>query len=563
MRSKASTTLLFAASTFATTLLLVDFPSGIYVWASAFFIYLAVQLRIAITRSSRESVSTARLSRTVLALGAASYAFVDSRLTPAALAAIFLYTFLGAYGDRFLPEIAQHAPIAVNLPNFNSAMDAPRIQLHSVEVFFSVLLVLSPGALLFSALFPVNTVVWSLSWAIFTIALGLTNLFYLRSFSKRLKKCKTEDYENLPSALAEYAPTFAVHWDAPATSLYQLNMWLPYLTNLDTRFVVFVRPVSGRSAVINAAGIETPLLFTPRHHELERVLVPSIETVFYVNNADRNNQLLRFTNIKHIQLGHGDSEKTTSTGPVFRMFDKVFVAGEAAVDRFTTHDPEIRKEKFEIVGRPQLSEVQPQKQPINAVSCPTLLYAPTWNGDFTDSAYSSLPYIKPLIRYFLNNGCRVIFRSHPFTTRHASTLKAAKDIQALLKTHRAETGVEHLIGYESEQKRSLVECFNESDALLTDVSSVLTDYLASNKPIAIYEVPEIPKTSSANEGIYQFTSDQSTWANILQDFLREDSLKNQRDTRRSYFLGTSDPIATFTKAALAAMTNSSNSSQVA
>ncbi len=34
--------------------------------------------------------------------------------------------------------------------------------------------------------------------------------------------------------------------------------------------------------------------------------------------------------------------------------------------------------------------------------------------------------------------------------------------------------------------RTLFECFNESDALATDISSVVSDYLASEKPYAVY-----------------------------------------------------------------------------
>jgi hypothetical protein len=50
--------------------------------------------------------------------------------------------------------------------------------------------------------------------------------------------------------------------------------------------------------------------------------------------------------------------------------------------------------------------------------------------------------------------------------------------------------------------RPLFDCFNESDALATDVSSVVTDYLASEKPYAVYNFSGVDQTG--------FTTDYPT-----------------------------------------------------
>ena len=66
-------------------------------------------------------------------------------------------------------------------------------------------------------------------------------------------------------------------------------------------------------------------------------MVSTLRCVFYVNNALRNVHVVRYAGVRHVQLNHGDSDKATSYNPVFRMFDRNFVAGQAAVDRFGAH----------------------------------------------------------------------------------------------------------------------------------------------------------------------------------------------------------------------------------
>ena len=57
--------------------------------------------------------------------------------------------------------------------------------------------------------------------------------------------------------------------------------------------------------------------------------------------------------------------------------------------------------------------------------------------------------------------------------------------QAVLEADRARTGRAHQWGRAAEMEMSIEDCFNASDAMIADVSAVVTDYLQSNKPFGI------------------------------------------------------------------------------
>jgi hypothetical protein len=219
-------------------------------------------------------------------------------------------------------------------------------------------------------------------------------------------------------------------------------------------------------------------------------MVPSLKAACYVNSATINGHLVRFSQLTHIQLNHGDSEKGPSYSPVFRMFDKDFVAGQAAIDRFAANGVDVPSEMFVIVGRPQVESIGQARGPIHDLASPTVLYAPTWSGFHGDADYSSLPTAGPIVDALLERGCTVVFRPHPYARRNPANANAIDKIVARLKADSAATGRAHLWGRVAEKQMSINDCFNASDAMIADVSSVVNDYLYSLKPFAMVAVGE-------------------------------------------------------------------------
>ena len=343
----------------------------------------------------------------------------------------------------------------------------------------------------------------------------------------------------LNAKLAEYGARFLVHWDAPRGTLYQLAMWMPYLERLGVPFLVVVRHPGNFNGATELT--DAPVLLRRSLTDMDAVVTPSLKTAFYVNTASKNVHFIRYTNLNHIQLNHGDSDKAPSYNRVFRMYDRNFVAGQAAIDRFAQHGISMRDDMFVIVGRPQVEDVHVATAPVSAVERPTVLYAPTWSGFYADTNYSSLSIGRAMIENLLRRGCRVIFRPHPYTHRNKALAAEAAAIQELLETDARDSGVAHVWGKAATQELSVVDCFNASDAMITDVSSVAADYLYSEKPFAITAMTA-PAAELMNEfpvarAAYIIDPKSSTWDPVLDDLLKHDTQAARRHELKVYYLG--------------------------
>jgi hypothetical protein len=345
---------------------------------------------------------------------------------------------------------------------------------------------------------------------------------------------------NLGKIVRDYGPEFVLHWDAPRGGEYQVKMWIPVLEKLDKRFLVIVRNALTFRDVAQSTNV--PVVLRQGTADLEALPITSLRTAFYVNTALRNNHLVRFSHIAHIQLNHGDSDKGPSYSPTFRMFDRNFVAGQAAIDRFEKNGVDVPREMFEIVGRPQVADVRVRADAV-VPQKPTVLYAPTWSGFFEDANYSSLPQGPRIVAALLERGCRVVFRPHPFAYKNPDLRRGLREIAAMLARDEARTGRGHIWGREAESRMSIVDCFNVSDAMISDVSSVVSDYLFSEKPFAVCSM--LPGMSTEAfladfplaRGAYVLERDGKNLQSVLDDLLGADPLGDERRALRTYYLG--------------------------
>ena len=338
----------------------------------------------------------------------------------------------------------------------------------------------------------------------------------------------------LPGAVADYAPRFALHWDAPAGTAYQVLMWLPQLERLGERFIVVLRRPGDFAQI--AARTAAPVLVRPEPRSLDAVAAASLRVVFYVNNAARNVHFVRFPGPLHVQLNHGESDKAPSWSPVFRLYDRDFVAGRAAVDRFAANGVRVPGSLFTIVGRPQVRDVLVRR---TTSSVPTALYAPTWVGANADSDHSSLIVGERIVRALLDRGLTVLFRPHPYTDRDPRHAAAAARIRRLLVADSARSGRRHVV--DATSALTLVGCFNAADLLVADVSSVVPDFLRSEKPFAITAAgrggadfaAEFPIARAA----YVIADDAHDVGSVLDEMTGPDPLRTARADARRYFLG--------------------------
>jgi len=356
---------------------------------------------------------------------------------------------------------------------------------------------------------------------------------------RRLRESHRGELARLTRALERHAPAFLLYFSAPPGSAYQVKMWLPHLEQLGEPFLV-VTPERHHLPAL-AAATSAPVVVYDSFEALDAVMVPSLRVAFYVNNGMHNTHCVRYTRLTHVQLYHGDSDKAVTASPINQLYDQVFVAGQAAIDRFAAHGVSIPADRFRIVGRPQVAALAVADRPVREARPPVVLYAPTWSGAHADSDYCSLPIAEPIMEALLARGAVVIFRPHPYAARDRAGADHVRWVERRLAADRASSGREHRFGPEATERMSLFDCMNRSDAMICDVSSVASDYLFTGKPFAITDMrgegeaftDHFPVARAA----YVVRADAGNLPAVLDDLLEADPLRSRRQQLRTYYLG--------------------------
>jgi len=371
------------------------------------------------------------------------------------------------------------------------------------------------------------------------LTLVLVVVLGVDAFTRTTARLRFE--RRIPELLDEVAPAMLLHWDSVAGTGYQVRMWLPYLDRVGVPYVIVLRDPLNVPDVRGAATV--PVIVRPALEQLDELTTPSLRVALYVNTATKNQHLVRYPHLTHVQLNHGDSDKAPSHNPAFRLYDRNFVAGQAAIDRFAAAGVAVQDDYFRIVGRPQVEAVEPA--PASPRTPTTALYAPTWRGFYTDSDYSSLGVGVEIVRALLARGLRVVFRPHPFARNDAHLARCCDEIVALLTADAAATGLDHLHGARAEDV-SVVECFNLADVMLSDVSSVLGDFLHSEKPYVLLATqPDLERFRAAvplAEGGYVVPATdpgqvRHAMGPVLDLALGDDPARARRAELHAYYLG--------------------------
>ncbi|MCD9872379.1 hypothetical protein [Streptomyces guryensis] len=429
--------------------------------------------------------------------------------------------------------------------------------------------------------------------------------------------------------LHEYKPQTVLYFSGSKDSAYQVNMWLETMEQLDSRPLIILRE---RIILQNLAPTTVPVICVPGGVHLMNMDLSTVRVALYAANVGKNIHLLRVPTMKHVFIGHGDSDKLASVNPFSKAYDEVWTAGRAGRDRYAIADVGVRDEDIVEVGRPQLAPIQgwegvPEGPRGGAADgrCPTVLYAPTWEGWDGDPGNTSImlageSIVKKLVK--ADPPVRVLYKPHPFTgtvlpkaaaahrrivalvekagaERAADsrfTADSAEQEKAKADLVRIEARIAELVGTggekadEAEASRDgvvdvdryeeiarlrgewneaywrsfpvwehrviegaeprLYDCFNVSDAMVSDISSVVSDFIASGKPYAV--------TDSAELGVEEFKRQNTAVraAVILSNSAKElgellgavrdpaaDALAEDRKDLKEYLLGPDDPTS--------------------
>ncbi len=279
----------------------------------------------------------------------------------------------------------------------------------------------------------------------------------------------------------------AVYFSDVPEKLYQLTQWLPVFENhpQDLKFGLVIRRY--QAFLVLKELTDLPMAHVPGFANLMSLFrVSSFKSVVYVNNGAGNFQALTVPELAHIHVNHGESDKLCMVSNQAKSYDRVFVAGEAAVQRHRAALSEFNENLLVRIGRPQLDEHPEPSIPESQLR--TILYAPTWEGEDEANNYTSMEKLgSKIIEAALSvPNTRVIYKPHPRILDSVNqSIKSTHS--AILKLMKAANSANRSAGHSVQLNGDILALFPRVDLLITDVSSVGLDflYLRPEKPMIL------------------------------------------------------------------------------
>jgi hypothetical protein len=271
------------------------------------------------------------------------------------------------------------------------------------------------------------------------------------------------------------------------TRVYQLLQWLPVLEKLDEQRPVGIVTRQPDTAELVRQRTALPVMCAPEFNELHELYdALDAKVVLYCNNSMVNFQSLLDGRMLHVHINHGESDKQSMVSNNAKAYDRVFVAGEAAVQRHRAGLMELDESKLVRIGRPQL-DLRPTPL-LPPSERRTVLYAPTWEGDAEYNDYTSVDVfgVRIVQAVLAVPGVRLVYKPHPKVTTSLTPAVAEAHREILALVDAAAVG-EPDAGHTSITVGDILAVIPSCDAMITDVSSVGLDwlYLQTDKPIFI------------------------------------------------------------------------------
>lgn len=269
------------------------------------------------------------------------------------------------------------------------------------------------------------------------------------------------------------------------TRTYQLVQWLEVLEILDGSHRVGLVLRDPDSAALVAARTDLQVFTATTFPELTELYAElDAKVVLYCNNSVLNFESLLDNRRLHVHINHGESDKQSMASNNAKAYDRVFVAGGAAVERYLTGLLDFDASRLVRIGRPQLD--LPRRPLLAPSPLRTVMYAPTWEGDADYNDYTSVDLFgESIVRGILAvPDVRLVYKPHPkVTTSRAPAIAAAHERIMELVGEAAEA--DPAAGHTQVLNGDILAVMPGCDAIVTDVSSVGLDwlYLHTDKPI--------------------------------------------------------------------------------
>jgi hypothetical protein len=334
----------------------------------------------------------------------------------------------------------------------------------------------------------------------------------------------------------------AVYFPDNLTKAYQLTQWLPVLERhpQDLSFGIVVRKIAIYLELKQLTKL--PIAYVPTFSDvMELYRVSPFKAIMYVNNGVGNFQSLTVAELAHIHVNHGESDKICMVSNQVKAYDRVFVAGQAAVLRHRAALSEFNEEVLVRVGRPQLDENPTPSIPDSTRR--TILYAPTWAGEDEANNYTSMEFMGPQIidATLSQENVRVIYKPHP-RIADSDNQAIRKNHENVLRAIKQANAKDSAAGHQVRDTGDILAIFPRVDLLISDVSSIALDflYLRTEAPVILTDrrgnVEQLRIDSPLSAATPVLTKDNvNQAAQIIRDILLTDSFVQDRKVLREFY----------------------------
>lgn len=219
----------------------------------------------------------------------------------------------------------------------------------------------------------------------------------------------------------------------------------------------------------------------------------------YFNNLDMMKNIRFITKLsgtKLIQVFHGTSDKKYIINKEASLYDLIIVPGKRDFNRLN------EKEKVRMVGPFKLDKYINNKINMDDIrerfklrdNQKVVLYAPTWENKNISRSHSSFKWLMPRLIDKKVETFTLIIKPHPNLFKVNPGMVKYSDSRLSNK--------ENIIFLGEDQFVDTLDLMAVSDILITDISSVSSEFLAFNKPIIFYNHPDI-KNNEEEKWIWQ------------------------------------------------------------
>ena len=323
-----------------------------------------------------------------------------------------------------------------------------------------------------------------------------------------------------------------------------LRMWIPIFIQSKLNFLIVVR----NEDFYNWLKKEYPWLsiaLARRAVDIEELvnLLPDTKHVFYPSSTGNNIHITRFNHLNQIFIGHGDSNKAASAHKALRLYDEIWTAGDAHIDRFRNSNFDTAHLHFLKVGRPNLASILQKSTVVWDQRGQTrILYLPTWEGVTEEANYSSTHLSGQILREVQRKTNQPIsVKYHPLTGNRNNSLK---DVNKLTRSMIEKENIDVSIVDTSVDISKVIPL---NTVFICDISAVVSECLSANGPIFVYiPTDRAIVTTESNmhyeDYCYTYSSIEELLDKMEKVLSGNDYLAEKRLEAIDYFIGKEETL---------------------